>query len=53
VPVNDIPIKFLTLTGTTISKFLSDHFDTRILESDYPDDLKISQIISIHKSRSK
>ena len=43
----------LKLAGTTISKFLSDLFNTCILDSEYPDDLKIAQIILIHKSGSK
>ena len=50
VPINDIPIKYLKLAGTTISKFLSDLFDTCVLDSEYPDDLKIAQIIPINKS---
>jgi len=53
VPINDILIKYLKLTGTTISEFLSDLFNTCILDSEYPDDLKIAQIIPIHKSGSK
>jgi len=53
VPINDIPIKYLKLAGTTISKFLSDLFNTCIFDSEYPDDLKIAQIIFIHKSGSK
>ena len=53
VPINDIPIKYLKLAGTTISKFLSDLFNTCIVDSEYPDDLKIAQIIPIHKSGSK
>jgi len=53
VPMNDIPIKYLKLAGTTISKFMSDLFNTCILDSEYPDDLKIPQIIPIHKSGSK
>ena len=53
VPINDIPIKYLKLAGTTISKFSSDLFNTCILDSEYPDDLRIAQIISIHKSGSK
>jgi len=53
VPINGIPIKYLKLAGTTISKFLSDPFNRCILDSEYPDDLKIAQIIPIHKSRSK
>ena len=53
VPINDIPIKYFMLAGTTISKFLSDLFNTCILGSEYPDDLKIAQIILIHKSGSK
>ena len=36
-----------------ISKFLSDLFNTCILDSEYPDDLKTAQIIPIHKSGSK
>ena len=44
VPINDIPIKYLKLAGTTISKSLSDHFNTCILDSKYPDGLKIAQI---------
>ena len=50
LPINDIPIKYLKLAGTTISKFLSDLFNTYILDSEYPDDLKIAQIIPIHES---
>jgi len=53
VPINDIPIKYFMLAGTTISTFLSDLFNTCILGSEYPDDLKIAQIILIHKSGSK
>ena len=43
VPINDLPIKYLKLAGTTISKFLSDLFNTCILDGEYPDDLKIAQ----------
>jgi len=50
VPTNDIPIKYLKLAGTIISKFLSNLFNTCILDSEYPDYLKIAQIIPIHKS---
>ena len=53
VPINDIPLKYLKQAGTTISEFLSDLFNTCILDSEYPDDLKIAQIIPIHKSGSK
>ena len=53
VPINDIPIKYLKLADTTISKFLSDLSNTCILDSEYPDALKIAQIIPIHKSGSK
>jgi len=53
VPINDIPIKYLKLAGTTIFKFLPDLFNTCILDSGYPDDLNIAQIIPIHKSGSK
>ena len=45
--------QILKLAGTTISKFLSDLFNTPILESDYPDVVKIAQIIPIHKLGSK
>ena len=48
-----MPIKYLKLVGTTISKFLSDLCNTCILDSEYPDDLKIAQIIPIHKPGSK
>ena len=52
VPIIDILIKYLKLAGTTISKFLADLFNTSILDSEYPDDLKIAQIIPIHRSGS-
>jgi len=52
VPIVDILIKYLKLAGTTISKFLADLFNTSILDSEYPDDLKIAQIIPIHRSGS-
>ena len=47
VQINDIPIKYLKLAGTTISKFLSNLFNTCILDREYRDDLKIAQIIPI------
>jgi len=53
VPIKDIPIKYLKLAGTTISKFLSDLFNTCILDREYPVDLNIAQIIPIHKPGSK
>jgi len=53
VPINEIPIKYLKLVGATISKFLSDLLNTCILDSEYPNGLKITQIIPIHKSGSK
>jgi len=49
----DNPIKFLKLVSSPISNFLSHFCNTCILGSEYADDLKVTQIIPLHESRSK
>jgi len=51
--MNDIPTKFCKLAGTTVSNFLPELFNLCIIESEYLYELKIAQIILVHKSESK
>jgi len=52
VPLHHVPIKFIKLSSSIISLFLTDIFNNCISSGVYPDVQKIAQITSIHKTGS-
>lgn len=50
---NEIPIKYLKLATTIIAPILTDLFNYCIKSGEYPDILKVAQIVPIHKKGEK
>ena len=52
IPLGHVPIKFIKMSSSIISTYLSNIFNYCISSGVYPDTLKIAQITPIHKTGS-
>ena len=51
--VNDIPIKVIKMNKDIFANFITDHFNYCIANGEFPDELKHTDVIPVHKKNEK
>ena len=51
--VNDIPTKVIKMNKDIFANFITDHFNYRIAYGEFPDELKHTDVIPVHKKNEK